>query len=66
MTKKAAFGARRRLEKKARRAEARAKGPAQAAKPWQGKRAADAGKGPAKKKKKSKEGKKTFVGKRKT
>ena len=68
VTKKAAFGARRRLEKKARRAEARAKGasPAQAAKPWQGKRAADAGKGPAKKKKKSKEGKKTFVGKRKT
>ncbi len=67
VTKKAAFGARRRLEKKARRAEARAKGasPAQAAKPWQGKRAADAGKGPAKKKKKSKEGKKTFVGKRK-
>ena len=68
VTKKAAFGARRRLEKKARRAEARAKGasPAQAAKPWQGKRAADAGKGPAKKKRKSKEGKKTFVGKRKT
>jgi len=68
VTKKAAFGARRRLEKKARRAEARAKGasPAQAAKPWQGKRAADASKGPAKKKKKSKEGKKTFVGKRKT
>ena len=67
VTKKAAFGARRRLEKKARRAEARAKGasPAQAAKPWQGKRAADAGKGPAKKKKKSKEGKKTFVGKKK-
>ena len=64
--KKAAFGARRRLEKKARRAEARAKGasPAQQAAPWQGKRAADAGKGPAKKKKK-KEGKK-FVGKRKT
>jgi nucleolar protein 12 len=69
VTKKAAFGARRRLEKKARRAEARAKGAAPAAKaaPWQGKRAADAGKGPAKKKKKkSKEGKKTFVGKRKT
>ena len=68
VTKKAAFGARRRLEKKARRAEARAKGasPAQQAAPWQGKRAADAGKGPAKKKKKSKEGKKTFVGKRKT
>ena len=67
VTKKAAFGARRRLEKKARRAEVRAKGaaPAQAAKPWQGKRAADAGKGPAKKKRK-KEGKKTFVGKRKT
>ena len=67
VTKKAAFGARRRLEKKARRAEARAKGasPAQQAAPWQGKRAADAGKGPAKKKKKSKEGKKTFVGKRK-
>ena len=67
VTKKAAFGARRRLEKKARRAEARAKGasPAQAAKPWQGKRAADAGKGPAKKKKKMKEGKKTFVGKKK-
>ena len=66
MTRKAAFGARRRLEKKARRAEARAKGPAQAAKPWQGKRAADAGKGPAKKKKHKKEGRKTFVGKRKT
>ena len=68
VTKKAAFGARRRLEKKARRAEARAKGaaPAQQAAPWQGKRAADAGKGPAKKKRKSKEGKKTFVGKRKT
>ena len=67
VTKKAAFGARRRLEKKARRAEARAKGasPAQQAAPWQGKRAADAGKGPAKKKKKSKEGKKTFVGKKK-
>ena len=66
VTKKAAFGARRRLEKKARRAEGRAKGaaPAQAAKPWQGKRAADAGKGPAKKKRK-KEGKKTFVGKKK-
>ena len=42
-----------------------AEAPAKAA-PWQGKRAADAGKGPAKKKKKSKEGKKTFVGKRKT
>jgi RNA recognition motif-containing protein len=69
VTKKAAFGARRRLEKKARRAEARARGGAEApakAAPWQGKRAADAGKGPAKKKKKSKEGKKTFVGKRKT
>ncbi len=68
VTKKAAFGARRRLEKKARRAEARARGsaeaPAKAAR-WQGKRAADAGKGPTKKKKK-KEGKKTFVGKRKT
>ena len=67
VTKKAAFGARRRLEKKARRAEARARGGAEApakAAPWQGKRAADAGKGPAKKKKK-KEGK-TFVGKRKT
>ena len=69
VTKKAAFGARRRLEKKARRAEARAKGAAPAAKaaPWQGKRAADAGKGPAKKKKKKDSGKKkTFVGKRKT
>ena len=67
VTKKAAFGARRRLEKKARRAEARAKGAAPAtAAPWQGKRAADAGKGPAKKKKRKKEGKKTFVGKRKT
>ena len=68
VTKKAAFGARRRLEKKARRAEARAKGasPAQQAAPWQGKRAADAGKGPAKKKRGKKEGKKTFVGKRKT
>ena len=67
VTKKAAFGARRRLEKKARRAEARAKGasPAQQAAPWQGKRAADAGKGPAKKKKHKKEGKKTFVGKKK-
>ena len=70
VTKKAAFGARRRLEKKARRAEARARGGAEApakAAPWQGKRAADAGKGPAKKKKtRKKEGKKTFVGKRKT
>ena len=65
VTKKAAFGARRRLEKKARSAEARAKGasPAQAAKPWQGKRAADAGKGPAKKRRKRSE-RLTFVGKR--